>query len=220
MSCIFLFLIGNEPVYPRATIYPNYVDVSEGETFDIRCEAEGNPTPDIYWERQDNAPFNPQVNFRILLKHTDLFQYTNVLIRLQYSVSNGILRILQAAPSDSGRYICRASNTAGVSSAFVEVVVRYVTTQIVEPKITPEYYTGEPGSSFTLVCETNEDYTSIRWEKQNGYLPYDHTDDNGILTVRDARPEDSGTYICTITTASGQSGSKTATITIDTTTPG
>lgn len=127
---------------------------------------------------------------------------------------NGQLRIVQATAADSGRYICGATNSAGTTFAYVDVTIRNVPTGVQEPRVTPAYFSGESGSSFTLTCETNEDYTSIRWEKQDGYLPFDHRSSNGILTVRNARPEDSGSYVCIVTVASGQTGRKTATVTI------
>ncbi|KRT82106.1 Immunoglobulin, partial [Oryctes borbonicus] len=188
---ITLTVGGNPPEHPHATIYPTHLDIYEGDAIDIRCDVRGNPYPDINWERQDNLPFNPQHTF-----------------------VNEQLHIPHALTSDSGRYICRATNVQGSTRAYIDVIVRYTPTQVIEPRITPEYFAGESGSVVTLTCETNEDYTSIRWEKQNGPLPYDSRSANGILTIRDARPEDSGVYVCIVTVASGQSGTKTAPVTI------
>ncbi|KAK9737087.1 Laminin EGF domain [Popillia japonica] len=188
---ITLTVGGNPPEPPRATIYPQSIDIHEGEQFEIQCEVTGNPLPNIQWEREGNVPFNPR-----------------------QSTANGHLRISYAVASDAGRYICRATNLRGTDTAYIDVNVRYVPTQVIEPRITPEYFSGDSGSTFSLTCETNEDYTSIRWEKLNGYLPPHHVSVNGVLTLRDARPEDSGVYMCIVTIASGQSGNKTASVSI------
>lgn len=82
--------------------------------------------------------------------------------------------------------------------------------------VTPNQYYGKSGDKFSLVCESpQEPYRGISWSRRGGQaLPYSSTVDAGVLTVYDAKIEDSGLYVCTVTSYSGTSGNGTANVVI------
>lgn len=87
------------------------------------------------------------------------------------------------------------------------------------PIITPSRVYGKLGDTFILVCEAPGPLRSIVWSRPNRQpLPYSshQNADNSMLTVYDAKLEDSGIYICTATSYSGTSGSTNVTVSIST----
>lgn len=74
------------------------VTVVEGNTLYLLCEAEGNPTPLVTWEKQ-----------RKLLQSS--FNETNFIIH-------------DARNTDAGSYECKASNSVGTVSYKVEVTIK------------------------------------------------------------------------------------------------
>ena len=78
---------------------PESVSTLVGDNIILQCTANGFPTPDVNW--QDSDIFSKRV-----------VVYTN-----------GTLVINNATVNDSGKYICLASNIAGVSKIQVNVQV-------------------------------------------------------------------------------------------------
>lgn len=116
--------------------------------------------------------------------------------------------------SDAGRYECIASNSAGVDSATFQIDVRETAAPIVRVDIQPSSFNGLSDETVTLRCITRDSIESIRWSKEDGPLPYNSREDNGVLVIQRARPEDSGVYVCRVTSYSGTSGSQRATVSI------
>ena len=86
-------------VFPSFTMQPESVSTLVGDNIVLQCTANGFPTPDVKW--QDSDVFSERV-----------VVYTN-----------GTLVINNATVNDSGKYICLASNIAGVSKIQVNVKV-------------------------------------------------------------------------------------------------
>lgn len=92
-----------------------------------------------------------------------------------------------------------------------------------EVRVTPERYYGKTGESFTLTCNAPRPWHSMVWTRTNGQpLPYnsERSDDDTLLIVHNARPEDSGVYMCKVTSLSGSRGNATAYVEISTTSIG
>ncbi|XP_059899151.1 leucine-rich repeat and immunoglobulin-like domain-containing nogo receptor-interacting protein 1 isoform X1 [Gadus macrocephalus] len=83
---------------------PQYVQIAEGYTVHLHCNAEGDPTPSVSW-------LNPQ---RVQL---------SAVGRLQV-LTNGSLEVRYAQARDSGVYVCLASNAGGNDSIRVSLAVR------------------------------------------------------------------------------------------------
>lgn len=72
--------------------------------------------------------------------------------------------------------------------------------------INPDYYNGATGDEVRLHCQSNEiGSSSITWAKDNTVsLPhYIIVNTDGLLMIRSASSQDSGRYICTVTTYQG-----------------
>lgn len=139
--------------------------------------------------------------------------FTQLKIYSQRSFISGILRIPGAEKTDGGEYECSATNNAGYDSKRVTVRVNDGGA-IVRPLVTPPYYSGKSGDYFTLTCKARGPQRSITWSKLGGSLPYNSRQEDGILTISDARPEDTGMYICTVTSYTGTSGIERVSVTI------
>ncbi|KAK4879912.1 hypothetical protein RN001_008058 [Aquatica leii] len=171
----------NRPEVPTVTISPSYLQVQENQQIEVYCTATGNPTPALEWMRVDRQPLNDR-----------------------HSFVSGVFRIPFAQKSDEGQYECIARNSEGVQSSSVYL---QVTQQIPLPSltvtITPGQYYGKIGDRFSLTCDAPSPWRSITWSRANGLpLPYSssRSDDDKILTIYDAKLEDTGTYICTVST--------------------
>ncbi|KAL3282973.1 hypothetical protein HHI36_006131, partial [Cryptolaemus montrouzieri] len=177
------------PEPPRVVVNPPFVDVREGQRIEIQCAASGNPAPNYILQRIDNQPLNPAHYFY-----------------------NGVFRIDQVVLSDAGKYDCIAQNSHGTDRVTFEVFVRVA--DFVRVSIEPSSVRSYSGQPFTLRCLAANALRDIKWSKDNGQLPYNSREENGVLTVSNANARDSGVYICTITTTNGASGRGTAQVEI------
>ncbi|XP_044266423.1 basement membrane-specific heparan sulfate proteoglycan core protein isoform X17 [Tribolium madens] len=182
----------SQPEPPRVVITPPFVDVQEGQTVQIQCAATGTPEPVLRLIRLDGQQLNP----------THYFQ-------------NGLFRIPQARKSDEGPYQCIATNAAGTHTSNVDIYVRENTGgRPVTVEISPPYYEGSSGESFSLRCQADR-AIDIKWTRQNGRpLPYSFIVNRDVLTASSPRAEDSGVYVCTATSATGYTAMGTADVTI------
>ena len=98
-----IYLLITFSVFPSFTMQPESVSTLVGDTIILQCAAVGFPTPDVKW--QDSDMFSNRI-----------VVYTN-----------GTLVINNATVNDSGKYICLASNTAGISKIQVNVQVNIQT---------------------------------------------------------------------------------------------
>ncbi|KAK9500538.1 hypothetical protein O3M35_001785 [Rhynocoris fuscipes] len=165
-----------DPTYtvPKIRIIPDYVDVLEGEVIDIRCEANGYPTPNIEWRRYNDVPFNPNT-----IKQ------------------GGIIRIMSAEKSDEGQYECTAYNEAGVKNGSVQIYVRGSPTPSVS--ITPSKVRKLAGENLTLYCEvaSNPDLR-YHWSREGLSLPFNAEERQNTLTIIGLSTTDSGVYVCAV----------------------
>lgn len=179
--------LGNSPKSPEVHVTPAYIDVEEGQSAEFRCQANGNPTPALRWRRVDSE-LNPRHQFR-----------------------DGIFRIPYVTYEDRGEYVCSASNSLGSEESTVHLYVRRREEQTTpgpdatkQPVIKPADLTTRSGNQFTLTCLVPRDSEQeFSWEKTPGQLSRDTSESNGILTVYNAQPEDSGTYKCIVRSGQG-----------------
>lgn len=80
--------------------------------------------------------------------------------------------------------------------------------------VTPPYFSGVAGDEIILQCRAEGAQGSVTWSKRNGQLPFNARDENGVLTVENAKIDDSGVYVCTIVSSSGARGYGNATVSI------
>ncbi len=100
--CVCVLVVSSAPVLTSAPV--GVVILSTGQSSSLDCVATGNPPPIISWTR-NNHPIDsntsPSVNM----------------------AKNGSLVFKEVGGSESGRYLCKATNTAGVHSAAFRVRV-------------------------------------------------------------------------------------------------
>ncbi|KAK7889294.1 hypothetical protein WMY93_024854 [Mugilogobius chulae] len=99
---------------PDGRIVPLKMSVVEGEDVILPCDVQSVPPPTISWakERQLISPFSTgkqQTLIKTMKKHSQL--------------SSGSLKILETRVSDTGLYVCVASNIAGNLTQTVELSV-------------------------------------------------------------------------------------------------
>ncbi|KAK6175562.1 hypothetical protein SNE40_014001 [Patella caerulea] len=175
--------VGAREESPVVRIEPRYVQVQYGDAVELLCTASGNPQPVVEWFRGNGDPLQSSV-----------------------SVVNGLFKIASATKNDESEYYCKATNSAGMAQ--VRTIV-YVTGQPVEPEVQiivrQATVIGVIGSTVKLECYSRDGNVFLVWSRQGG-LPTGTSDQNGVLTIPNLQPSYAGTYTCTGTTPSGNSG--------------
>ncbi|XP_068986157.1 basement membrane-specific heparan sulfate proteoglycan core protein-like isoform X31 [Bombus flavifrons] len=181
-------------VPPRVIVEPSSLQVMEGEPAEFRCEATGNPPPRVEWIRV-YGPMSPGV-----------------------VVNNGILLLRSASRYDAAEYKCVARNNVGVDERTVILHVEGKSTQpITPPTITPSQWFGQPGETIVITCVTSL-ITNLTWSRERNPLPHTASQRDGVLTIINPTPYDSGIYVCTSTSYIGMTNS-TINITVTSRTP-
>ncbi|KAM4702939.1 roundabout homolog 4 [Rhinophrynus dorsalis] len=156
---------------------PTDAVVAVGKQLVIDClPPKGHPEPNVTWKK-DGVP---------------IIQNNG-----HYMISAGKLTIGYALKTDSGVYVCVASNNAGEKES------RPAQISVLEkPTITnkPADVLAKFGSTVQFWCGTQgEPRPEVRWSKEHGELPqgrYEITSEN-TLRIRYVTVHDSGKYICT-----------------------
>lgn len=179
------YLLCVDAATPRAQLIPSHIDQYEYSPADIQCVAlssQGSPVS-YEWTRLDGQ-LSPDA----------------------YASSDGWLRFNQLSRLDTGTYQCVARNEYGDDTKVLQIVVRDSEPQPTPPplpsselSIQPPNYSGRTGDEVVLTCyNVIHVYASLVWSKEGQqYLPSNVDVKNGVLTIKNARAEDSGRYICT-----------------------
>ena len=96
-------------------IPPKNTDAVVNETVELECKGRGDPTPSITWQKNDlNIDFSQNPRY--------------------YQKNTGSLQISTSQKSDSGKYTCVATNSAGSkrANATLRVLSKYNVTNSVE----------------------------------------------------------------------------------------
>ncbi|KAI1891477.1 hypothetical protein AGOR_G00144220 [Albula goreensis] len=168
----------------------NDVKVKEKQNVTLSCEVTGNPVPEISWLK-DGRPLLEDRQHQVL--------------------SHGrFLQISGAQVSDTGRYSCLASNSAGDRSKHFNLNV-LVSPTIVgsHPDGSAEEVTVTLNSPTSLVCEAQsyppaiitwlKDGTPFESSRNVRVLPGGRT-----LQILNAQEEDAGRYTCVATNEAGE----------------
>lgn len=166
---------------PIVKLTPNYIQATVGESAEVQCEATGSAPIYYTWERVDGSRMPPDT-------------YVND--------GDGALRFREIEEYHRGEYRCTARNQHGEDEQLLRVYVNDPGTG--EPveitvEITPPSVTGRPGDELRLACHTQPG-GSIVWSKagQPG-LPNHVYVSRDTLIISQARREDEGQYVCTVT---------------------
>ncbi|XP_047376654.1 hemicentin-1 isoform X1 [Sciurus carolinensis] len=152
----------------------------------LECSAEGVPIPRITWRKDGTILVGNHARYSIL--------------------ENGFLHIQSAQVTDTGRYLCMATNAAGTDRRRIDLQVH------VPPSIAPgsTNITVTVNVQVTLACEaTGIPKPSINWRKNGHLLNVDQNQNSyrllssGSLVILSPSVDDSSTYQCTVTNDAG-----------------
>ncbi|NXK97014.1 HMCN1 protein, partial [Formicarius rufipectus] len=162
---------------------PIEVSVLAGEDVTLPCEVRSLPPPIITWakEMQLISPFSP--------RHTFL--------------PSGSMKISETQVSDSGMYICVATNIAGNVTQSVKLSV-HVPARIQRG---PRVVTALSGQRVELPCSAHGVPTpALTWLRGHSTVaggPFGRGPD-GALTISSVQPAHAGAYECVATNAAGR----------------
>ncbi|KAG7316159.1 hypothetical protein KOW79_021025 [Hemibagrus wyckioides] len=167
-------------IEPKATVHQTDMTAVEGQTVTMHCQASGSPTPVITWSKL-RAP-----------------------LPWQHKAEGGTLTLSNVGRQDSGQYICNATNSVGFSEAYVQMEVDtrpYATT-------VPDHVTARRGDSVRVQCIAHGSHPiSFHWSRVGGAAMSSgaKVTKEGVLTIGQLKPSDSGTYKCVATNHIGNS---------------
>nr|XP_008117297.1 PREDICTED: roundabout homolog 4 isoform X2 [Anolis carolinensis] len=183
-----------EALQEEFRLHPSDLTVTTGERFLLECmPPKGHPEPVISWKK-NGVPINVESG--------------------HYEVAKGRLLVSHALRSDSGTYICMASNQAGERASREAVVSVWE-----KPTFSrrPNDVQAKPGSTVQFMCGIHGDPTPVaQWHKEDGDLPagrYEVSQEN-ILQIHELTINDAGKYICTAHNDAGMISAK-ATLTVE-----
>ncbi|XP_056400171.1 basement membrane-specific heparan sulfate proteoglycan core protein isoform X3 [Hyla sarda] len=161
-------------------IQPEKKTVAAGGEASLRCQGSGDPPYYYFWSREDGRPIPATTQLRD---------------------RGEILHFPSLQTSDSGVYICTCRNYQYVNTSRAEIIVQGISIRPISVTVEEQRVQRvRQGSDVTFICtakSTSPAYTLVWTRQNNGNLPERAMDFNGILTIRNAQPEDAGIYICT-----------------------
>ncbi|XP_064861547.1 basement membrane-specific heparan sulfate proteoglycan core protein-like isoform X7 [Oncorhynchus nerka] len=165
---------------PIISIEPQSAALRQGESASFKCRVYGGAEPiRLEWKLSNNQPFPDNVK---------VGHYGTVLT------------IADARPSNQGTYNCVATNLFGITQSIVSLIIRESPVATVTPQGPVRVRMGEP---INLECQASgEPRPSVTWHRldsaRNTMLSSPvPMESNAVMQVLVARPEDSGTYVCT-----------------------
>ncbi|KAJ7305081.1 hypothetical protein JRQ81_010900 [Phrynocephalus forsythii] len=172
-----------EALQEEFRLQPSDLVVTTGERLSLECmPPRGHPEPTISWKKNG------------VLIHEESGHY---------EVVSGKLLIPHVLKSDSGAYVCMATNQVGERASRTAVV-----TVLEKPTFTwrPNDVSAKLGSAVQFLCGVHGDPTPIvQWHKENGELPtgrYEVNQEN-VLQINDLTMYDAGKYVCMASNKAG-----------------
>ncbi|XP_078523557.1 immunoglobulin superfamily member 10 [Lissotriton helveticus] len=170
------------------------ITVHSGNSVDVKCQAEGRPTPEIVW---------------ILPNKSSVSEYSSENPRVSVK-PDGTLTISDMTIYDRGLYKCLASNQAGSETLKVKIQVIAAPPIILEDK--RQQVEGMLGENLKLPCSARGNPNpSVHWVLFDGteVKPLQFINSklfmfsNGTLYIRNLVSADSGNYECIATSSTG-----------------
>ncbi|XP_049924207.1 immunoglobulin superfamily member 10 isoform X1 [Epinephelus moara] len=194
--------------YPSRILEPKLREIKShaGNTVEMKCKAEGRPTPMISW---------------ILANRTQVRGHNTERERVSVS-ADGTLVIEQVSVYDRGHYKCIASNPAGADTATVRLQVVAAPPDIIEDK-RQQVKVGVSQNLWLPCTGQGSPQPTIHWVLRDGWMvradrPARDTRisvyGNGTLHIKDVTKADSGKYECIATSSTG-SERRVVTLTVE-----
>ncbi|XP_040007845.1 basement membrane-specific heparan sulfate proteoglycan core protein isoform X2 [Xiphias gladius] len=173
---------------PIIAIEPHSAAVRVGESASFRCRVYSGAQPvRLEWKLASNQPLPDNV---------------------KVGPDGSVITITSARPINHGAYRCVASNPFGITHTIVSLIVKESPVATVTPVGPVRVRVGE---AINLECQASgEPRPSVSWHRLDSNrktmlsspVPMES---NAVMQILVARPEDSGTYVCT---ARNNEGSK------------
>ncbi|KAG7261680.1 hypothetical protein CRUP_027875, partial [Coryphaenoides rupestris] len=173
---------------PIISIEPHSASVRAGSSASFKCRVYSGAQPvRLEWKMANNRPL--PANAKI-------------------SRDGSVITISNAQPSSRGSYHCVASNLFGITQSIVSLNVRESPVGTVTPSGPVRVRVGDP---IVLECQSSgEPRPVVSWRRLgigrktllSSPVPMES---NAVLEVLSARPEDAGTYVCTMRNSEGAS---------------
>uniref|UniRef100_H0W6G2 Basement membrane-specific heparan sulfate proteoglycan core protein n=1 Tax=Cavia porcellus TaxID=10141 RepID=H0W6G2_CAVPO len=167
---------------PVVSIHPPQLTVQPGQMAEFRCNARGNPTPNIEWIGGPGGQLPRKAQ-----------------------IYRGILRLPATEPSDQGQYLCRALNNVGQHVGRAVLQVHGGNGPRVQ--VSPERIQVHEGHIVRLYCRaTGVPTATITWRKEGGSLPpqaRSERTDIATLVIPAITSADAGFYLCVATSPMG-----------------
>lgn len=125
-------------------MYPSKVQtVLVGGSADMQCRAQGLPTPEVHWSREDGRLFSHNIE----------------------NLPGGLLRLTNVSFNDEGHYVCTATNSVGRTTLAAQLIIHS------RPIITISPNSGilnvKTGDRVKLICSaTGKPQPNIVWTKR------------------------------------------------------
>uniref|UniRef100_A0A8C3N479 Hemicentin-1 n=1 Tax=Geospiza parvula TaxID=87175 RepID=A0A8C3N479_GEOPR len=180
-------------VYTRPTIsnsgpHPSEVIVTQGSEISLECEAQGIPEPAVTWLKDGRALGSGR--------------------EVAVLAGGRVLRLQRARVSDTGRYVCVATNAAGLADRKYDLSVH------VPPSIggylqLPENISTVEKNPISLVCEASGiPLPAITWLKNGSPITLNSSvrilSGGRTLRLSPVGVADEGHYTCVVTNAAGE----------------
>ncbi|XP_077518347.1 cell adhesion molecule Dscam1-like isoform X2 [Amblyomma americanum] len=136
-------------VPPRWKVAPRDKSAVVGENVVIDCQAEGSPSPRIWWEKSSASR---PTEYKVIISNSHV-----------HALENGSLMVREAQRNDTGFYLCQASNSVGSGISKVIELKVHVSAHF---KTAFSSKTLRKGNTARMKCEVfGEKPLSISWSK-------------------------------------------------------
>ncbi|XP_017883839.1 leucine-rich repeats and immunoglobulin-like domains protein 3 [Ceratina calcarata] len=174
-------------VYPSFSKIPHDIREVAGSTARLECSAEGQPSPQIAWQKDGGNDFPAARERRMHMMPTD-----------------DVLFIVDVKTADSGVYSCTAQNLAGVIVANATLTI-LETPSFVKPMENKEIMVG---GSIVLECmASGTPRPKLSWRKNGNPLQaterHFFTAEDQLLIIVDTKISDAGSYECEMSNSLG-----------------
>ncbi|XP_065817157.1 basement membrane-specific heparan sulfate proteoglycan core protein isoform X3 [Labrus bergylta] len=176
---------------PIIAVEPHRAAVSVGETASFRCRIYSGAQPiRLEWKLANNQPLPDNVKI---------------------GPDGSVITITSTRPMNHGAYRCVASNPFGITHTIVSLIIKESPVATVTPVGPVRVRVGEP---INLECQASgEPRPSVSWHRLDSNRRTMLTspvpmESNAVMQILVARPEDSGTYVCTARNNEGSTETK------------